>query len=167
MQTSGVNRMFHKEKKYSDHEHVSKLKIIFAMLSVVFNSLLVPSLQMEVDADDKRHRTRSKGIGMDTHTLALQFRVTFTPPAQMHTHGRIYCTHTTAQIPGCHSWVTFSHCSLSLFLWLSLIYLTDIESQSAYYKRFVQNEISTTVTSNPTKLYIVQIIELFEILKKQ
>lgn len=142
-----------------------QVKDNFAMLSVVFNSLFVPSLQMEVDADDKRHRTRSKGIGMDTHPLALQFRVTFTPPAQMHTHAHIYCTHTTAQIPDCHSWVTFSHCSLSSSD--SLWYISQTESQSAYFKRFVQNEIYISVTSNPTKLYMVQIIELFEILKKQ
>lgn len=44
-----------------------QIKDNFTGLSVVLNSLFVPFLQMEVDADDKRHRTRSKGICTDTH----------------------------------------------------------------------------------------------------
>lgn len=100
-------------------EHVSKLEIILAMLSVVcLTACLCLLLQMEVDADDKRHRTRSKGICTDTHThthtgsTAIQGDLhspnTNTP---MHTQ----CTHTTAHIPSCHTLVAFSHCSLLLY----------------------------------------------------
>lgn len=126
----------------------------------MLNSLFVFSLQMEMDADDKRHRTRSKGICTDTHAYAQPFRVTFTPPTQTHTYTdtstHIYTVHTplhksqtvTLQLP----FLTALSVSLSLF-----VRILQKQNQKVHIlKALFQNEISHRVTSNPTKQYILQ-----------
>lgn len=61
-------------------------------------------------------------------------------PQRKHTctaaNTHIYCTHTTAQIPLCHTRVVFFHCSLSFPICL-FSYLAKPESQSPHFRSFV------------------------------
>lgn len=148
--------MFHKGKKYSDHEQVSKLKIILHCCLLCLTAclcLLCRWRWMQMISAIAHAPKVSAWIHTQQHYSSGWPSLPQHKCIHMHTY-ILHTHHCTNPRLSQLSYIS-SLLSLSLFLWL-----TDIESQSAYFKRFVQNEISSTVTSNPTKIYIVQIMEL-------
>lgn len=130
--------MFDKvRKKYREPERTC-LQMKDNFVCCVFNSLFVPSLQMEVDADDKRHRTRSKGIYTTTHTHTRTHSHSGWPSLPQ--HKTPYSVHTPLHKS---STVTLELPFLTATLLHRFLFIYLTKTEIHILGSFVQNEIST------------------------